>query len=315
MSLFVSVDKDSRDVIVELENIQKTYLLGIEGVPALRGVNLKIYRGEFLIIYGTSGGGKTSLLNIVGTIDKPTKGRMTIDGERITSSTNDSTLASIRLHKMGFVFQTFNLLSTMTALQNVEMPMILKGKLTQKERSKRAKELLSMVGMAPRLDHLPSQLSGGEQQRVTIARSVANQPDILLLDEPTGDLDTKNTLIVMDLLCKLNEEEGITCIMVTHDPNLKYVANRVVSMRDGKIAKIEEIPDEQTKEARDLIRDRLKESMGGTNNKNERKTFTKIKKPQDYETFSKDSIEASDKFYEVSDHVKEKQELVINMKE
>ena len=203
----------------------------------------------------------------------------------------------------------------MTALQNVEMPMVLKGKLTQKERSTRAKELLSMVGMAPRIDHLPSPFSGGEQQRVTIARSVANQPDILLLDEPTGDLDTKNTLIVMDLLCKLNEEEGITCIMVTHDPLLKFVANRVVSMRDGKIAKIEEISDEETKEARDLIRSRLKDSLEGSNSK-ERKTFTKIKKPSDYETFSNETIEASDKFYEVSDFViKEKKELVINMKE
>lgn len=182
-SLYVSAEKETRDVLIEMENIQKTYLLGVEGVPALRGVTMKIYKGEFLIIYGTSGGGKTSLLNIVGTIDRPTKGRLTIGGTRITNQTSDSLTADLRLKKMGFVFQTFNLLSTMTAQQNVEMPMVLLGKLSQRERAKRAKMLLEKVGMGARLDHLPSQLSGGEQQRTTIARAIANQPEILLLDE------------------------------------------------------------------------------------------------------------------------------------
>lgn len=238
ITLYKSTDKEEDDYVIELENIQKTYLLGVEGVPALRGVSLKIKRGEFVIIYGTSGGGKTTMLNVMGTIDKPSKGHLTICGTRIGHRTKDEELAHIRLKRMGFVFQTFNLLSTMTAQENVEMPMILQGQTSKKYRKERATQLLAKMGMAQRLDHLPSQLSGGEQQRVTIARAIANNPEILLLDEPTGDLDTHNTLIVMDLLMKLNEEDNITMIMVTHDPNLKNAANRVVYMRDGKIHRI-----------------------------------------------------------------------------
>jgi len=169
------------DTLISLKNVHKTYLLGIEGVPALRGVTLNIKKGEFVCIFGTSGGGKTTMLNILGTIDKPTKGELTLCGTRITNNTKDLELSTLRLQKIGFVFQTFNLLSSLTAIENVEMPMILNGVLSQSERRQRATELLTMVGMGHRLDHVPAQLSGGEQQRVTIARAIANNPDILLL--------------------------------------------------------------------------------------------------------------------------------------
>jgi len=339
-SLYISAEKETREVLIEMENIQKTYLLGVEGVPALRGVTMKIYKGEFLIIYGTSGGGKTSLLNIIGTIDRPTKGRLTIGGSRITNQTSDSLTAELRLKKMGFVFQTFNLLSTMTAQQNVEMPMVLLGKSSQKERAKRAKILLEKVGMGARLDHLPSQLSGGEQQRTTIARAIANQPEILLLDEPTGDLDTKNTLIVMDLLCKLNEEEGITCVMVTHDPSLKYVANRVVMMRDGKIAKIDIISEEEMKSGRKELREKLSKILTESGEKMDQDSksvrniftilgtendqiilngkkqisfpvmskYTEVRKPKDYETFSQDG------FLKANEIIEETKKLILNDK-
>ncbi|KAL0477217.1 hypothetical protein AKO1_005836, partial [Acrasis kona] len=310
VSLFKSVEEDKADYIIELENIQKTYLLGVEGVPALRGVSFKVERGEFIIIYGTSGGGKTTMLNVIGTIDKPSKGHLTICGTRIGSRTKDEELAHIRLQRMGFVFQTFNLLSTMTAQENVEMPMVLQGQISKKVREERAIQLLSKVGMGQRLDHLPSQLSGGEQQRVTIARAIANSPEILLLDEPTGDLDTHNTLVVMDLLMKLNEEEGITMVMVTHDPNLKHAADRVVYMRDGKIHRI--VTNEQ-KERTDFKNKLIEDMRGGggggsgipsahsvTTNGSTKDTsdsivkkFTKntqLRAPKHYETFDEGAV-------------------------
>jgi len=269
-------------MIISLKNVHKTYLLGVEGVPALRGVSLSIKRGEFVCIFGTSGGGKTTMLNIIGTIDKPTKGELRIDGTRITNSTKDSELSMIRLSKLGFVFQTFNLLGSLTALENVEMPMILHGKLSQVERRARAKELLEMVGMGKRLDHIPAQLSGGEQQRVTIARAMANNPEILLLDEPTGDLDTTNTLIVMKLLVDLNKQQGITTIMVTHDVGLKHFSDRIIWLRDGKIQRIEITPkwkQEQT------IRE-LESNLDATKKKKKKstKSTTEYRIPTDYKT-------------------------------
>jgi len=250
---------NSEDTIIGMTNVHKTYLLGIEGVTALRGVSLTIKRGEFVVIYGTSGGGKTTMLNIMGTIDKPTKGELNLCGYKINQNTKDSDLSEIRLNKTGFVFQTFNLLSSMTAQENVEMPMILSGKLTQSERQHKAKELLKIVGMGARLDHIPSQLSGGEQQRVTIARAIANDPELLLLDEPTGDLDTVNTLIVMKLLTKLNQERGITMVMVTHDVGLKGYADRIVWMRDGKIQRIETASKKKKKETIEKLNADLRE--------------------------------------------------------
>ncbi len=235
------IDETSREVI-KIVNVHKTYLLGIEGVPALRGVNLTVQDGEFITILGTSGGGKTTLLNIIGTIDKPSKGDVYICGLRIKFSTADTLLASIRLNKLGFVFQTFNLIGSLSALENVELPMQLQGKLSREEIRQRARHLLQSVGLEARMDHFPNQLSGGEQQRVTIARSIANKPKILLLDEPTGDLDTRSTDIVMKILIDLNMREKITMIMVTHDVGLKQFAHRVVKMADGKVNNIKTIP-------------------------------------------------------------------------
>jgi len=241
-------------VVAELRNVHKTYLLGIEGVPALRGVSLSVHRGEVVLILGKSGGGKTTLLNMLGTVDKPSRGEVVLSGRRISSKTPDDVLASIRLHNLGFVFQTFNLLPSMTAVENVEMPMVLAGMLTKKERRARATDLLHRVGMGHRLDHFPSQLSGGEQQRVTIARALANKPPILLLDEPTGDLDTKNSDIVMDLLLSLNETDKTTLVMVTHDIGMKAFVNRVVRMVDGKVASIEEVDEAARAEAVSKLR-------------------------------------------------------------
>ncbi|KAL6069489.1 ATP-binding cassette [Balamuthia mandrillaris] len=242
-------EREDEALILTMKNIHKTYLLGVEGVPALRGVSLSVRRGEFLVIFGTSGGGKTSLLNIMGTIDKPTKGNMRICNCRVSKSTTDAELSEIRRTKLGFVFQTFNLLSSLTAVENVMLPMILAGKYGRRERRERARELLSRVGMSGRLNHVPSQLSGGEQQRVTIARSIANDPQILLLDEPTGDLDTINTLIVMKLLTDLHSKDGMTLIMVTHELSLKNFADRVIWMRDGKIQSVEEVAEHKRRDA------------------------------------------------------------------
>lgn len=249
--------------IVVAHNVHKTYLLGVEGVPALRGVSLSIDRGEWIMILGSSGGGKTSLLNILGTIDKPTKGELHICGHKITAGTTDEEFAYLRLKRIGFVFQTFNLLPSMTAEENVSLPMILEGRLSAAEIKERARELLERVGLGERLDHLPSQLSGGEQQRVTIARAIANKPSILLLDEPTGDLDQINGTLILSLLLHLNRADkqrgggsgggggdgsiaghgspGMTLIMVTHDKSLQAYAHRVVHMVDGKVARLETI--------------------------------------------------------------------------
>lgn len=252
VTALVQLDEYEREddaLVITMNNIHKTYLLGVEGVPALRGVSMSVRRGEFLIIYGTSGGGKTSLLNIMGTIDKPTKGNMRICNTRISRSTTDTELSEIRRCRLGFVFQTFNLLSSLTALENVMLPMILAGKYNRAERRQRAIQLLTRVGMGKRLDHLPSQLSGGEQQRVTIARSIANEPDILLLDEPTGDLDTVNTVIAMKLLTDLHVKDKLTLVMVTHELAHKPFADRVIWMRDGKIQTVEHIPAKKRAEA------------------------------------------------------------------
>jgi len=287
-------EDNGEEMLITMRNVHKTYLLGIEGVPALRGVSLSVRTGEFVCIFGTSGGGKTTMLNILGTIDKPTKGELTLCGTRITSNTKDSDLSLIRLQKIGFVFQTFNLLSSLTALENVEMPMILNGVLSPSERRKRATELLRNVGMGARLDHVPSQLSGGEQQRVTIARAIANNPHLLLLDEPTGDLDTVNTLVVMKLLQDLNRKENITMVMVTHDVGLKNYAHRVIWMRDGKIQRIEMVPKHKRDELiqkteRDLdeiqkkrAEKRSTSSDNGSNNNN--KIKSEYRKPTDYTT-------------------------------
>lgn len=279
-----NVDGDENDVVVKLVNVHKTYLLGVEGVPALRGVSLSIKQGEFVVIFGLSGGGKTTLLNIIGTIDKPTKGELYLCGHRIDNNTSDEVLSYLRLKKLGFVFQTFNLLSSFNALENVSLPMVLADEKNSQERNKRAVSLLKRVGMGARLDHVPSQLSGGEQQRVTVARAVANKPAILLLDEPTGDLDSTNTCIVMQQLISLNKNQNITLVMVTHDVGLKDFADRVIWMRDGKIKYVEHTSPEAKRNRMQKLEQDLKEIEEGKKKTRSQYSNTFLRKPTDYDT-------------------------------
>ena len=253
--------KQKEDIIV-LRNIHKTYLIGIEGVPALRGVSLKVKKGEFLTIFGTSGGGKTTMLNIIGTIDTPSRGDVKIFDKLIKSDTSDKDLSNIRLNNISFVFQSFNLFQNLNVLENVEMPMKIKGELNYKKIKERALNLIEKVGLTNRLKHYPNQLSGGEQQRVTIARALVNSPDILLLDEPTGDLDTKNADIVMSLLLELNLLRGITMIMVTHDISLKNYGQRIVRVIDGKIHHEIDVSIKDRKECIRQLYERLEKKMG-----------------------------------------------------
>ena len=247
---------------VSLRNIHKTYLIGIEGIPALRGVSLKVKKGEFLTIFGTSGGGKTTMLNIIGTIDTPSRGDVKIFDKLIKSNTSDKELSNIRLNNIAFVFQSFNLFQNLNVLENVEMPMKIKGQLSSKQIKERALSLIEKVGLSNRLNHFPNQLSGGEQQRVTIARALVNNPDILLLDEPTGDLDTKNADIVMSLLMELNLLQGITMIMVTHDVALKNYGQKIVRVIDGKIHHVNDVPLKDRKECIKQLYERLEKKMG-----------------------------------------------------
>jgi len=218
--------------IVEALNLRKVYMLGKVPVEALRGVNLKVEEGEFLSVLGPSGSGKSTLLNLIGALDKPTEGKIFIEGIDV-STLNDGQLADLR-RRIGFVFQFFNLIPRFTARQNVELPMAIAG-LGKEERRRRAEELLKVVGLADRMNHKPAELSGGEQQRVAIARALANNPRFLLMDEPTGNIDSKNAMEIIQLVKRLNQEKGITIIMVTHDQRLASEANRTVHMLDGLI--------------------------------------------------------------------------------
>jgi putative ABC transport system ATP-binding protein len=218
--------------IVEARNLRKVYMLGKVPVEALRGVNLKVEEGEFLSVLGPSGSGKSTLLSLIGALDKPTEGKIFIEGVDV-STLNDGQLADLR-RRIGFVFQFFNLIPRFTARQNVELPMAIAG-LGKEERRRRAEELLKVVGLADRMNHKPAELSGGEQQRVAIARALANNPRFLLMDEPTGNIDSKNAMEIIQLVKRLNQEKGITIIMVTHDQRLASEANRTVHMLDGLI--------------------------------------------------------------------------------
>jgi putative ABC transport system ATP-binding protein len=217
--------------VVETRDLKKTYMLGKVPVEALRGINLKVEKGDFLAILGPSGSGKSTLLNLIGALDKPTSGTLLVDGVDV-SKLNDNQLADLRL-KVGFVFQFFNLISRFTAKENVELSMQIANK-TKAERSKRAEELLETVGLKERMKHKPAELSGGQQQRVAIARALANNPSFLLLDEPTGNIDSKTAQEVMDTIKILNQK-GVTIIMVTHDQRLASEAKRILEMMDGVI--------------------------------------------------------------------------------
>lgn len=216
--------------IVQIEDVHKSFVMGKEAVPALRGITLNVHRGEILCLMGPSGSGKTTMLNIIGGLDTPSRGHVVVEGENVVSL-NEEKLARLRLRKMGFVFQNFNLLSNFTALENVQVPMVLVGR----KDVKRARELLRMVGLGDRMNHYPSELSGGQQQRVAIARALANDPPLIIGDEMTGDLDTETSYEIMGLLTQLNKERGTTVVFVTHDPRMSHFAHRVIRMRDGKL--------------------------------------------------------------------------------
>ena len=225
----------SKDVVIELKNVWKTYRMGDVDVHALRGVNLQIKRGAFIAITGPSGSGKSTLMNLVGCLDLPSKGSVHLDKQDISHLT-ESDLAQIRGRKIGFIFQQFNLIPTLTAKENVMLPMIFQG-FSEQVRNERATNLLTLVDLNDRMDHKPNELSGGQQQRVAIARSIANDPEVLLADEPTGNLDSKTGKIVMELLRKLNKDEGKTIILVTHDLYLTKYARVKVHIKDGQIVK------------------------------------------------------------------------------
>jgi putative ABC transport system ATP-binding protein len=219
--------------VIQLENLTKTYHVGETEVHALRGVSYAIKEGEFLAIMGASGSGKSTMMNIIGCLDKPTSGRYLLDGEDI-SQFDKNRLARIRNKKIGFVFQTFNLLSRTTALENTELP-LLYSNVPGKERTQRALASLASVGLKGREYHKTNQLSGGEQQRVAIARALLNNPSLILADEPTGNLDSKTSEEIMAIFTKLNNEKGITIVMVTHEHDIGSYANKRIIMKDGEI--------------------------------------------------------------------------------
>jgi putative ABC transport system ATP-binding protein len=220
--------------VVETADLKKTYILGKVPVNALRGVNLKVEKGDFVAILGPSGSGKSTLLNMIGALDKPTEGKVFIEGVDV-STLNDNQLADLR-RSIGFVFQFFNLIPRFDAKGNVELTLSIAG-LDKNERRKRAEELLETVGLKERMNHKPSELSGGERQRVAIARALANNPRFLLMDEPTGNIDSKTAKEIMSLVKRLNKDEGVTIIIITHDQQLATQAKRIVKMLDGSIIK------------------------------------------------------------------------------
>ena len=222
------------ETIIKLNNIVKKFYIGKPNeLEILHGISLEVKKGEFVSIVGPSGSGKSTLMNMIGVLDRPTSGSYILDGIDVSSS-KDKELSDIRNKKIGFVFQTYNLISKTTALKNVELPMLYAG-VKKQERTKRAKELLELVDMADREKHLPEELSGGQKQRVAIARAMANNPAILLADEPTGALDSKTGRLVMDLFHKLNKEQGITVVLITHSQELASEKDRIISIKDGNI--------------------------------------------------------------------------------
>jgi len=223
---------------VEVKDLHKDYMLKGEIVQALRGINLQVPRGEYISIMGPSGSGKTTLFNMVGGIDKPTKGKVIIDGTDVSKMASKE-LAWLRCRKIGYIFQTFNLIPVLTAIDNVTLPMIFAG-VPKDQRNKKGAELLELVGLGDRLHHRPTELSGGQQQRVAIARAMANDPTIILADEPTGNLDLHTGFTIVQLLYRLKTERGTTVICATHDLKMIDISDRVLFLRDGAIERVEE---------------------------------------------------------------------------
>lgn len=224
------------DSVIVTKDLTKIYKMGLIEVKALGGVSFTIQRGEIVSIMGPSGSGKSTLMNLLGCLDRPTIGEYILDGEQV-SELNDDQLASIRNRKVGFVFQNFNLLTRISALANVELPLRYSG--VNHDRTQRAREALESVGLGDRMKHRPVELSGGEQQRVAIARALVNNPAILMADEPTGNLDSKSGKEIMDLILHLNRERGTTIIIVTHDPKIAAQTGRTIRLRDGELEDME----------------------------------------------------------------------------
>ncbi|HEX9120739.1 MAG TPA: ABC transporter ATP-binding protein [Terriglobales bacterium] len=223
---------DVKELVISIADVHKYYDLGETKVHALRGVSLDIRRGEFVAIMGSSGSGKSTLMNLLGCLDVPSSGRYSLNGTSV-AELEKSALAAIRNRELGFVFQGFNLLARTTALENVELP-TLYARLDKNERTARAERAMKMVGLGDRMDHFPSQLSGGQQQRVAVARALVNQPSILLADEPTGNLDSRTSVEIMQIFQDLNEQ-GLTIVLVTHEMDIANFAQRIVVFRDGKL--------------------------------------------------------------------------------
>jgi len=224
-----------RGAIIELKNVWKTYQLGEVPVHALRGMTMEVDPHDFVIVLGTSGSGKSTAMNMIGALDVPSKGKILLEGKDI-SKLHESDLAQIRGKKIGFVFQQFNLIPSLDALHNVTLPMIFQN-YTYEERMEKGKELLRLVGLGERMHHKPKEMSGGEQQRVAIARALSNDPEVILADEPTGNLDTKTGIQIMDLMCKLHKEKNKTVIMVTHDLDLVKYGEKIIYLKDGQVVK------------------------------------------------------------------------------
>jgi putative ABC transport system ATP-binding protein len=221
--------------VIKVENLHKIYEMGDTKVHALRGISLEIVRGEFVAIMGSSGSGKSTFMNLLGCLDTPSEGTYLLENTNVALLSRTE-LARIRNRHVGFVFQGFNLLSRTSALENVELPLIYAG-MRAAERHKRSRESLEKVGLADRMDHIPSQLSGGQQQRVAIARALVNHPSILLADEPTGNLDSRTSIEIMQIFQELNEKENLTIVLVTHEPDIADFAKRVIHFRDGRITR------------------------------------------------------------------------------
>jgi len=228
---------EQRKRIIDLQDIVKKFYIGTPNeLTVLHGIDLEVYEGEFVSVVGASGSGKSTLMNIIGSLDRPTSGKYMLDDVDMVKA-KDSELSGIRNKKIGFVFQTYNLIAKTNAIKNVEMPMLYAG-IHGKKRTERAKELLTLVGMEERMKHLPEELSGGQKQRVAIARAMANDPSIILADEPTGALDSATGRMVMDIFHKLHKEQGKTIILITHSPELAEETERVITLRDGLVTSI-----------------------------------------------------------------------------
>ena len=255
MATIVQIDRElavpetDLKAMIRVEDVHKYYDLGETKVHALRGVTLEIQGGEFVAVMGSSGSGKSTFMNLLGCLDKPTSGRYLLEGTDVSQFDKQS-LAEIRNRKLGFVFQGFNLLSRTTALENVELPAVY-ARLDRTERTRRAREALEIVGLGDRVEHFPSQLSGGQQQRVAIARALVNRPAILLADEPTGNLDSRTSVEIMQIFQDLNEQ-GLTIVLVTHEPDIARYAKRTVVFRDGRIRRDQ--PAEQRFRALDVLK-------------------------------------------------------------